>query len=385
MSNWRARLTVALAAPLIALVAAVAVSSLALLVSGHSPVEAFRAMVTYVDSTESVVNIINRAVPYYVAGVAVAIGFKMNLFNIGVDGQYRLAALLAAAAGAAVSLPAVLHVGLIMVVAMAVGGAYAAIPGVLKVTRGVNEVVSTIMLNFIATGLSAYLLSVYLRDESSGLVTGTEPLPDSGRLPPLNGLLEDLGFHLPQGVVLRSFLPFAVLIGIVFYLVVYRTRFGFELRTSGENPAAATSAGVNPKAMVMKTIVFSGVVAGLIGMGPLLTDLHKYADQFPFTLGFTGIAIALLGRNNPAGIAVGALVWATIERASQALNPIGIPQEIGRILQGSLLLSAVIAFEVVRRWAAAMQVREAAAATGGASTGQVPPGPGAEGLAGAPL
>jgi simple sugar transport system permease protein len=371
----------AVVAPAIALVVAVLVSSLALLASGNSPSEAFRAMATYIDSADSVVNIINRAVPYYVAGVAVAIGFKMNLFNIGVDGQYRLAALLAAAAGAAVELPAVLHVGLILVVAMVVGGAYASIAGILRVTRGVNEVVSTIMLNFIATGISAYLLTEYLRDESSDLVTGTEPLPESGRLPPLNGLLESIGIDLPRGVVLRSFLPFAVLIGIGFYLLIYRTRFGFELRTSGANPAAAASSGVNPKAMIMKTIVLSGVVAGLIGMGPLLTDLHKYADQFPFTLGFTGIAVALLGRNNPAGIGIAAIVWATIERASQALNPIGIPQEIGRILQGSLLLSAMIAFEVVRRWAAAQQVREAAARTGEAPDAT----PSAAGLQGAPL
>ena len=109
-------------------------------------------MGSYVDSADSVANILNRAAPYYVAGLAVALGFKMGLFNIGADGQYRLAALLSAAAGAAVHLPSVIHVTFVFVVALLVGGAYAAIPGVLKVTRGVNEVVSTIMLNFIATG-----------------------------------------------------------------------------------------------------------------------------------------------------------------------------------------------------------------------------------------
>ncbi len=382
--SWKIRLATGLAAPAIALVVALAVSSLALLVSGSSPVTAFRAMATYIDSLDSVINIVNRAVPYYVAGVAVAIGFKMNLFNIGVDGQYRLAALLAAAVGAAVDLPPVLHVTLIMVVAMVVGGSYAAIAGVLKVTRGVNEVVSTIMLNFIATGLSAYLLTTYLQDDAaSGLVSGTPELPRSGQLPSLNRLVEAIGIDLPRNAVLRGFLPFAIVIGILFYLVIYRTRFGFELRTSGLNPAAATSSGVNPKAMVMKTIILSGMCAGLIGMGPLLTDLHKYADQFPFQLGFTGIAVALLGRNNPAGIAVAAVVWATIERASQALNPVGIPQEIGRILQGSLLLSAVIAFEVVRRAAAAAAVKEAAARTGEA--GEAPAGPPADTMAGAPV
>jgi ABC-type uncharacterized transport system permease subunit len=358
----KSRIFYALAAPVIAAVLAIVVSSIALLISGHSPVETFQTMWNYLDSADSVVAIINRAVPYYVAGVAVAIGFKMGLFNIGADGQYRLAALIAAAAGAAVSLPAPLHVGFIFVVAIAVGGAWAGVAGVLKVTRGVNEVVSTIMLNFIATGISAFLLAEYFRDENASLAAQTKPLPSSAWIPPLNRLLELFGYHLPPNTVLQGFLPFAIVLGIGYYLLVWRTRFGFDLRTTGINPAAARAAGVNPKAMVLKTIVLSGMVAGLIGLGPLLGDpqLHKYGDTFPTAIGFTGIAIALLGRNNPGGIAVAAFVWAALERGGQALPPIGVPQEIVKILQGTLLLTAVIAFEVVRRFASAAQVREAA-------------------------
>ncbi len=111
----------------------------------------------------------------------------------------------------------------------------------------------------------------------------------------------------------------------------------------------------------MKTIILSGAVAGLAGMGPLLTEVHKYGDTFPTALGFTGISVALLGRNHPAGIAVAAFVWAGIEQAARALPEVGIPPEIGRILQGTLLLSAVIAFEVVRRYGLAASVREATA------------------------
>jgi simple sugar transport system permease protein len=362
----KTRIFYALAAPAVAAVFAILISSIALLVAGHSPVETFRTMWQYLDSADSVVAIINRAVPYYVAGVAVAIGFKMGLFNIGADGQYRLAALLAAAAGAAVSLPAPIHVAFIFLVAIAVGGAWAAVAGVLKVTRGVNEVVSTIMLNLIATGISAFLLAEYFRDENASLVAQTKPLPRSAWIPSLNSLLETFGYHLPPNTILQGFLPFAIVLGILFYLVIWRSRFGFELRTTGINPAAARASGVNPKSMILKTIVLSGMVAGLIGLGPLLCDpqLHKYADTFPTFIGFTGIAIALLGRNNPGGIAIAALVWAALERAGQSLPPIGVPQEIVKILQGTLLLTAVIAFEVVRRFASAAQVREAAAQSG---------------------
>ncbi len=131
------------------------------------------------------------------------------------------------------------------------------------------------------------------------------------------------------------------------------------------NPDAALSAGVNPKRMVLITLFMSGAVAGMIGLPFLLSDpsFLKYGDAFPTTIGFTGLGIALLGRNNPVGIAAAAIVWATIERATQRLGPLGIPQEIGRIMQGSFLLAAVIAYEVVRRRNDAAAVAAAAAAT----------------------
>jgi simple sugar transport system permease protein len=254
----------------------------------------------------------------------------------------------------------VFHVLFILLVAALVGGAYAAIPGVLKVTRGVNEVVATIMLNFIATGISAYLLSVYLRDRKVNLVSQTKDLPKSAWIPPLNRALRLVGYHLPAGTLLQGFLVIAVLVGIFFYVLIYRTRFGFELLTTGANPAAALSAGVNAKAMVVKTIVLSGAVAGLAGMGPLLSEIHNYGDLFPTALGFTGISVALLGRNHPAGIAAAAMVWAGIETAGRGLSKVNIPQEISQIMQGTLLITAVIAFEVVRRRGLSAAVREAA-------------------------
>ncbi len=360
-----ARLRRGLIAPAVAAAIALVVSSIALVISGNSPVTAFVEMWKTIDSSESVVLIINRAVPYYVAGVAVAIGFRMNLFNIGANGQYTLAALLAASAGAAVSLPAPLHVAFILVIAVCVGALWAAIAGVLKVTRGVNEVISTIMLNYIATGITAFLVAEYLRNPDTLLVAETRTLPESARLPSLNPLLELVGIDIGGNAKLFGFLPFAIALGIGYHLLLNRSRFGYELRVSGANPAAARTAGINPNAMVLKAIVLSGAVAGLVGMSSLLADpqFYKYGDQFPKTLGFTGIALALLGRNHPAGVAVAALVWATIERATQRLSPLGIPQEIGVILQGSFLLAAVVAYEVVQRRNAEATAREAARAT----------------------
>lgn len=359
----------ALAAPAAAIVTAVVVASLALLLSRNSPIDAFRAMFTFVDSTESVVTIINRAVPLYVASLAVAIGFKMNLFNIGADGQYRLAALMAAAAGAAVTLPPVLHIPFIMLVAMAAGGAWAAIPGFLKVTRGVNEVVSTIMLNYIATGVSAYLLLTYFKNKNVINIAETKALKRSGRLPTLNSWLEAVGFHLPPGSTLQGFLPIAIAIGILFYIVVWRTRFGYDLRMSGANPAAARSSGVDANAMIVKTIILSGMLAGLAAMAPLLCENFKYNEAFPLGTAFTGIGVALLGRNHPGGIAVAAFVWAGVEHGARNLSSVDIPSETSKILLGTLLLSAVVSFELVRRRNLAATVHAASRAPSLTTTG----------------
>jgi ABC-type uncharacterized transport system permease subunit len=342
---------------------AVVVGALVLVLIGKNPADAFRAMVSYLDSTDSVVSVLNRGSWYYVSGLAAAIGFRMGLFNIGVDGQYRLAGLLTAALGAEVHLPAVLHLPFMFIAAMAIGGAYAAIPGVLKVKRGVNEVIATIMLNYVATGITAYLLINYFwhRDPlGRDLIPKTDKLDRSALMPDLNAALAKVGFHMAPDVRLYGFIVVAALAGAVFYIVVWRTRFGFDLRMSGINPLAARTSGVDPKAMVVRTMVISGALAGVLAMGPLLSDTHVFGDQFPTQLGFTGIAVALLGRNHPAGIALAAVVWAALERASQALAAQDVPTEISRILQGTLLLSAVIVYEIVNRRGLESATRRAA-------------------------
>ncbi|MBX6768912.1 MAG: ABC transporter permease, partial [Actinomadura rubrobrunea] len=290
-----------------------------------------------------VVNIVNRASTYYLAALAVAIGFRMGLFNIGVDGQYRLAAMLAAALGGAFALPPVLHQIVIIVAAMLVGAVWAGIAGVLKVTRGVSEVIATIMLNFIATGIIAYLLQTdRLGTQVAGSDNvGTEPIASSGRVP---------GIPYP-GANLKVFglVVLAVAVGVAFHIVVERTRFGFDLRATGLSPSAAVASGVDARRMVVVAMVLSGAAAGLVGMPQLLGSSYSYGLDFPSGLGFVGIGIALLGRNNPVGIAFAALLWSFLDQSSQILEFNEIPKEIVAITQAAVLLSVVVVYEVVRR------------------------------------
>jgi general nucleoside transport system permease protein len=353
----------ALTAPLLAAVISLAVATAALLIAGYSPAKALSAMWGNLNGRDEVVTIVNYASRYYVMGVAVAIGFKMNLFNIGANGQYQVAALFAGAAGASLRLPGPINIAIMLLVAMFAGGAWAFIPGALNVTRNVNIVVATIMMNGIAAGLLGYLLRTKFRDESDFNTAHTLPLPPESRMPHLNRLLRAVGLKLPDQTFLHSFLLIAIVVGILFYILIYRTRFGFDLRASGLNAAAARSSGVNPKRMVLTTMVLSGAFAGLAGMSILLSEQYEYGDRFPTALGFTGITVALLGRNSPGGIAFSALVLGGIEQGARGLSNVKIPQEIGQILQGALLVSAVIAYEVARRRNQAATIREAAERT----------------------
>jgi simple sugar transport system permease protein len=332
----------ALVAPLLAVLFAVVITSVVLLATGKAPLETFNALAQYGSQPRTMAVIVNTGTEYYISALAVAIGFRMNLFNIGVDGQYRLAAVVAAGVGGAALLPGVLNIILIVVVAVVVGALWAAIAGLLRVTRGVSEVISTIMLNSIATGIGSWLVTNYF-----GVLRGnelaTKEIPEDSRVP---------GMALIPGTQLQvtGFIVLAIILGIAYYVLLNRTRFGFELRGTGQSESAAVASGISVKKMIVVTMVVSGVVAGLIGMPELLGASYKYSTNFPTGLGFTGIAIALLGRNNAVGMAIGALLWSFLDNSSDTLQLLDISKEIVAIMQGVIVLSVIIAYELVHRY-----------------------------------
>jgi simple sugar transport system permease protein len=337
-------------AALVALVFALVVTAVVLQVTHHSPWSTYRQMYTYGTSATNITVAVNAATTYYLSAIAVAIGFRMNLFNIGVDGQYQLAALLAAAFGGAVVLPTGLHQAAIIIVAMLVGSAWAGLVGLLKVTRGVSEVISSIMLNFVATAVIAFLLRPHKLAHLYGENLTTTPIDHSGQVG---------SFSLfPHSTVKVYGLVFlAVAVGVGFQLVVSRTRFGFDLRATGRSASAAQASGVNVKRMVVVAMLLSGAVAGLVNMPVLLGEAHNYSLNTPSGIGFTGIAIALLGRNNPVGIAFASLLWGFLDTSSNILQIGNVPTSIVSITEGVVVLSAVVAYEMVQRYAQRRQLR----------------------------
>ncbi|MGY1602638.1 ABC transporter permease [Geodermatophilus sp. SYSU D00815] len=382
------RVGLALLGPVLAVLVALVISAIVIALIGEDPFAAFQIMVDLGDSpsqqVQSIVVIINRAVPLFLAGLAVSVAFRMGLFNIGVEGQYRLATIVAAAVGAAVVLPAPLHVGLTILVGAAVGALWAGIVGLLKVTRGVSEVISSIMLNFIALGTASYLLTGPLRGSAPGQsIVTTREISESGWFPGLNGVLTGLGLAEPRSE-LYGFLIVAVVVGVAIAVLLKRTRFGYDLRATGLSPSAATASGVDTRAMVLKTMLLSGAIAGLVGLPELLGDKHQFDTEFTAGLGFLGIAVALLGRNTPVGIALAALLFGFLDRAGLPLQFADIPSSVVTIIQGTIVLAVVIANEIARRLALRSAERAGASAPGrppdgGRGRGTTPEGSGPDG------
>lgn len=331
-----------LAAPLLAILFSLVVTGLILAAFGANIFEVFSRMFDYGTSTRSLTLITNTATTYYLSAVAVAIGFKMNIFNIGVNGQYRLAAMTAGAVAGWIAMPGPLSAVAAILVAMFVGALWAGIAAWLKVVRGISEVISTIMLNYLAIGVISYVIvQTGVGTEIKLNVRGTPKIQEGAQL---------AGYALiDPKVKVYGFFFIAIAVGVIYWIVLNRTRFGYDLRASGLSPSAATASGVNSKRMVVYAMLASGAIAGLVGLPDLLGKEFSYTLNFPANYGFTGIAVALLGRNNPIGIAFGALLWAFLDISSQILDLEGVPREIVTIMQGVIVLSVVVAYELVRR------------------------------------
>ena len=355
----------ALLTPLATLGIAALVAAAILLVTGYSPVSAASTMWSKGWELETVIDMLNRATPLYLSAIAVAIGFRMNIFNIGVEGQYILAALVAAYVGAQFSVWAPLHIAIIILVAMATGAAWIAIPAILKVTRGVHEVISTIMMNIIGVSfMAAILFNQWSRRDV--LNQKTPDIPETGRMPDLNNVVEFLVRDIELWTsgnpkkFLWGFLAVAVAVGIIYHVYVNRTRSGYDLRAGGINPDAALVAGINPKKMVLTAMFLSGAVAGLVGLPEILGRDYHYDLEFTQMLGFNGIAVALIGQNHAAGVALGAFLFGFLDTTGPILDTADeAPEEIVTIIKGAMIFVAIIVYAIARRQQLADQARAA--------------------------
>ena len=270
-----------------------------------------------------------QSVPYIFAGLAVALGFRAGLFNIGVEGQIGMGWMAAVIVGFAFTgLPAYIHLPLAILAAMVVGGLWAAIAGFLKARTGAHEVITTIMLNYISFRLSEWLLC----DTSLEAVQGTcrtGEIATSAYLPRFlaHPLQIHWGFVLALGAVALT----------TWYL--FRTTWGFQLRTVGANPNAAKYGGMSVARTFVTTMFLSGALAGLGGASQGLGITHNIALGFQAGYGFDAIALALLGKSHPAGVLAASLLFGVLRAGSSRMQSVaGVPTEIVQIIQAMVII-----------------------------------------------
>jgi ABC-type uncharacterized transport system permease subunit len=340
---------------------AVLIGSVLIVAYGETPIGVYSSILeASLGTVDGIGYVLAIATQLIFSALAVAVCFKGGLFNIGIEGQYLVAMVTAAWAALELGfLPGPLLVTAVLAAAMLGGMVWAAIPAILKVKTGAHEVVTTIMLNGIAVSLLAWAINFPLRvSERPGgqnVDLRTDQFPDGA-------LIGDIGefFGVTPGAHLSWLLFLAIAAAVLVWFLIRRMRLGYEARAVGSSPGSARAGGISIGATQLKLFLISGALAGLVGMQQILADKGHLPQNYIAALGFTGIAVAFLGQNNPIGIVFAAILWGILSRGEVALQiQSEVPREFIIILQGILILSVVITYQIAKRRLAARQLQRA--------------------------
>lgn len=310
--------------PVISILLGLIVGAIVMLVSGFSPVDGYLALWNGIfGDSYNIGETIRQITPYVFAGLAVAFAFRTGLFNIGVEGQLIVGWLAAAYVGYAVDLPKIIHIPLALLAAAVAGGLWAFIPGLLKAKLQVHEVIVTIMMNYIALHVTNATISAL-----SGGGEKTEKIHESASLrsPFFESITQYSRLH--WGFVV------AIIAVFVMWFLLEKTTRGFELKAVGFNQHASEYAGMNVGKNIILAMVISGMFAGLGGAMEALGTFGNISKMTSFTgIGFDGIAVALLGANQPFGVLLGAILFGSLKNGGLNMpNEAGIPVEIVSIV-----------------------------------------------------
>lgn len=334
--------------PLIAVAAAFVVGGVIVLLLGDDPINAYRLLLS--NSFGSIRDIgwtLHYATPLIFTGLAVAVAFRCGLLNIGAEGQLYVAAFATAWVGiklggtvvgpdswAWASLPWPVLIPLCMLTAAIVGGIWGAIPGILKAKFGSHEVINTIMLNFIAIALVSYLTQYHYKNP--GPILETPMIGEAARIPRLNEFLPFISHDVPLNIAFIIALIMCVLV----YVFLWKTKWGYELRAVGENPSAAEYGGISPKKQIIVAMTISGALAGMVAIGEVLGNRYNYYHDFSAQWGFLGIAVALLGRNHPVGVLIAAIFFGVLLRGEIFVDGFTryVSKDLGFVLQAIMIL-----------------------------------------------
>lgn len=313
--------------PVVSFVLALLFGALVLLAFGVNPLRAYGVMLRgSMGSVYSLSETLVKAIPLMFTGLGVAIAFRMLFWNIGAEGQYAVGGVAAAFVPLFLGdhLPGFLLIPVMIVLAILAGAAWALIPAALKALLQVNEILTTLMLNYVAILFVEYLYLGPWRDPGGYGFPGTAEFSRAAWLPQLGG-------RVHAGLIL------AIVAAIVVWLVLTRTRWGYEIRVIGENARAARYSGMNIGRNIVLVMLMSGGLAGLAGMVEVSGIAHRLGKGFTVGYGYTAIIVAWLAALNPWGVVFVAFLMAALLVGGEALKTMGLPQAVSGVLQGAIL------------------------------------------------
>jgi len=341
-ASRRAAIEEAVLPPLVALLLAMVVGDVLILSFGESPGAVYRLLLEGTwGNAYGFGQVLYKATTLVFTGLAVGLGLRAGLFNIGAESQLAAGGFCAALVGLLLpaGIPALLCLPIFILAAALGGGMVGAVPGVLKARFGAHEVIVTIMLNFIVLALLNYLTSTrfHVPDTLHTAEIG------SGALPRVSDVFPSFQGSAANATILLALLAMAAL-----WWFLFRTRRGFELRAVGLQPHAAEYAGVNVGGVTWRALAISGAIAGIGGLNYVLGYKHYYEEGFATGAGFLGIAVALVGRSHPIGIGLAALLFATLSQGGLAVNAL-VPKQMVDVLQAVVILAVATSVPEVRR------------------------------------
>ncbi len=305
-------------------------------------------------------NVLYRATPLILTGLAVAFAFQCGLFNIGGEGQMVIGGFALTWIGFTITgLPWYLHMPLCVLAGIIAGAFWGAIPGYLKATRGVHEVVTTIMLNWIAVALTQYLTMAYKPPDS--WIPHTYKIAESAQLSRLYVHLNSIGIDFPRSNLLNTALFTALAAVLVAAYILKRTKLGYEIRAVGLNPSAAECAGISVPKNTVVAMAIGGALAGLAGVNQVMGYKHRFRYGVFGGLGFDGIGVAFIGRNSPFGVVLAALLFGILDQGGLAIDvSTKVPREIVLVLKAVILIFVVVSTEITKRMMKGFQKEEEA-------------------------
>jgi ABC-type uncharacterized transport system permease subunit len=323
--------------PLIAVIAAFVIGGILILIIGDNPIEAYRLLLgSALSWPDGIGYTLFYATPLIFTGLAVLVAFRCGLLNIGAEGQLYVAAFATAWVGITfANVSAWILLPLCFAAAILAGGVWGAIPGVLKARFGSHEVINTIMLNFVAVALVSYFTQYHYKIPGDPIME-TAPIGAGAHIARLGKFIPGL----PERIPLNLAFILALICCVLVYLFLWRTKWGYELRSTGANPSAAEYGGISIRKQIIIAMTISGALAGMVGINEVLGYRYRYYDGFSANYGFTGIAVALLGRNHPVGVLLAALLFGMLIRGGIFVDAFtnNVTKDLVDVLQGIVIL-----------------------------------------------